>query len=169
MERSQHAGDIADRRLLDSPLRERPGRLSLEVDNQVIFSRVEDLPEMKVAMNPGAFGCYLSRKHRAETIQHFSLKIKHPQCFVEHNTTQCTKTAFQQLEHLPGVVPHGLVQRSLIQQRKRLRDKIRFFGIQGKCAVQFPGLPPEKFHIPKEGPVKSGPNWRKGRKLNRLV
>src|SRR6266571_4058507 len=113
MERSQHAGDIADRRLLDSPLRERPGGLSLEVDNQVIFSRVEDLPEMKVAMNPRAFGCYLSRKHRAEAIQHLSLKIKHPQCFVEHNTMQCTETAFQQLEHLPGEVPHGLVQRSL--------------------------------------------------------
>src|SRR2546427_13170725 len=98
MERSQHAGDIADRRLLDSPLGERPGRLSLEVDNQVIFSRGEDLPEMKGAMNPGAFGCYLSRNHRAEAIQNFSLKIKHPQCFVEHISTQWTKTAFLQLQ-----------------------------------------------------------------------
>ena len=61
MERAEHAGHIANGRSLDPPLGQRPGRFSLEIDDDVILARVQNLPQMEVAMDSGALGGDLSR------------------------------------------------------------------------------------------------------------
>ena len=142
MERPQHACNVPDRCLLDSPLRQRPGRLSFEIDDHVVFSRVEDLAEMEIAMNAGPLRRDFSREHRPEAAQHFRLKIQHLQCFVEHTAPECHQIPFQYLEHLARMIPHRLIQRSLIQQRKWFRHEIRIIRGRRQRDVQFRGSLP---------------------------
>ena len=50
VERAQHAGDVAQRRMLRAPLRERPRRLAFEVDDDEVVARDQHLAEVIVAV-----------------------------------------------------------------------------------------------------------------------
>src|SRR5688572_32928041 len=50
MERAQHPRDVPERRAFDPAFAQRPCRLSLEIDNDEIPTRVEDLPEVIISV-----------------------------------------------------------------------------------------------------------------------
>jgi hypothetical protein len=54
MERAQHAGDVAQRRPLETALAERPMRFALEIDEDKIFAGVQHLAEMQIPVNANA-------------------------------------------------------------------------------------------------------------------
>src|SRR5215471_19230393 len=101
MEGAQHAGNVADRGFLDAPFRKGSCGLSLEIDDDVVFSGVQHLAQMKVAVNTRSFCGDFSRQYCSKAAHHFALKVENLQCFVEHNTSQCLQVFLQYLEHLP--------------------------------------------------------------------
>ena len=54
MERPQHPGDVVDRGAFELTHAQRPGRLSFEVDDDEVLPRVQDLPQVIVAVNTDA-------------------------------------------------------------------------------------------------------------------
>src|SRR6266705_4071107 len=71
VKRAQHAGDVFQCGPLEPPLAQRAGRLSFEIDDEEIFSRIEELAEMIVAMAPDTHGCYLAAQKRTVTLEDF--------------------------------------------------------------------------------------------------
>src|SRR5690348_4774579 len=56
VEGTQHAGYVAQRRVLDAALSDRPPRIAFEIDEDKILTREEHLAEMHVAVNARADG-----------------------------------------------------------------------------------------------------------------
>ena len=65
-ERSQHAGDVAQRRLRHAPLGDRPRRLALEIDEEDVAVDLEHLSEMEVAVRANAFARFVGGQHRLD-------------------------------------------------------------------------------------------------------
>jgi hypothetical protein len=51
VERAQHRGDVAERRARRGPLRDRPRRLALEVEDEQAIARAQDLADVEVAVD----------------------------------------------------------------------------------------------------------------------
>ena len=147
MKRSQHACDVADRRSLDPPLGQRTRRFAFKIDNDVILSSVENLAKMIVAMDAGPFRGDFSQKQSTEAIQDFISEIQNLQRIVENSASEGTEVASQQLKYFSRMVAHRLIQRSLIQNGKRFRCKIRIFRIRSQGNVQFSRALSQQFDI----------------------
>src|SRR5438067_930950 len=76
--------DISNRRPLDPALRQRPRRLALEIDDDVILAGVQNLPQMEVAMDASALRHDLFRQQRAKPVDDFALPVEQLQRVVEH-------------------------------------------------------------------------------------
>ena len=129
MKRSQHPGDISNRRALDAPFRQRTGGITLEVDDDVVLTGIENLPEMKIAMDARP----LRRRSCANRIVRNRFRISgcpvdNLQRVVQHRRpARCPVSYAADRKICPGVIAHRLIQRPLIQHGERFRRKIRVF------------------------------------------
>src|SRR5579862_1309594 len=109
MKRPQHSCHVADRSLLNTPFRKRPRRLSLEVDNDVIFSGIKHLAEMEITMNSRSFRADLAGEYGAKAVHHLALKIQNLQGLIEHNASQRLEVFLQDQKHLTRMISHRLI------------------------------------------------------------
>ena len=68
VERSQHAGDVAQRRLLGAALVHASQRLALEVEDVEVVADHDDLPQMKVAVQAGLLDLRNRRQRRLDRL-----------------------------------------------------------------------------------------------------
>src|ERR1051326_1361143 len=124
MKRSQHSCHVAHRSFLDAPFGEWPGRLSLKIDDYVVLPGVQNLTQVEITVDARPFSCDLPREHCSKVVQYFALKVQNPQRLVEQNAPKRVQISSQDKKHPTRMISHRLVQRSLIQERKRFRRKI---------------------------------------------
>src|SRR5438093_10682439 len=88
VKRTQHPRDISNWRSFDPALRQRPCGLSFEIDDDVILSGIQNLPQMEIAMDTCAVCDDSSGKQGSELVEHFVLLVKHLQRVVEHGAAK---------------------------------------------------------------------------------
>src|SRR5581483_7495103 len=136
VEGMDHVGDVAQGRMLEPALADRPGRLTLEVDNPKLLAIVKHLAEMEIAVATGAQGCNGPFVNGAEQLENVGLKPEHAFGLDLHVLGQAAEVLTQKLETLPRFIPHRLEQATLMIGCEWLRNEVSIFNLRRQFDVQ---------------------------------
>ena len=144
VERAEHPGDVPEGRTLDPPLAERPRGFALEVDDDEVAPRPEDLAEVVVAVDPDPLPA--DPVAGQDRVAGEELVLAREQLFDLGPDLVDAQAA----ERGHGLRPHRLVQRALVHAGDRLGPEHRIVGAGTerevelrRAATEEPGRPEE--------------------------
>src|SRR5207247_10901210 len=91
---------------------------------------------MKVPMNASALSGNLGGKNFSKAVDRLRLRIQNLQHVIRKAALQPFQALLQQQKNLAGVVPHGLIQRALIENSEGLGTVIGMLGVGGQRQMQ---------------------------------
>src|SRR5690625_4873725 len=154
MKRTNHAGDIPQRWPLDPAFTERTGRFSFKVDDQKIFSGVENLSEMVIAMNADPHARDRGVGDQTELAEDLFFEIENAFGIFDFRFGKCFKLASEQLKSFDAEIPHRLIKGSLVKGCEWLGREVFVVGIGGEGEMQFAGPMAEKAAVFQKGAEK---------------
>jgi hypothetical protein len=125
--------------LASAAIRERAGRLSLEVDDDEVLAGPQDLTEVIVAVDADVHGRHLRMQHPLEPPEDVPMEVGDLD-----RLRDVLHPSADQPEDLPRERPKGLVERSLRERRDRFGSEGRIVTVARERDVQLGGALPEE-------------------------
>ena len=107
------------------------------VNNHKIISGKEHLPQMVVSMNSGLGRCYFFREKRLKSFQNLPLLRQGLAPLPFQIIAKVRHLSLKHPEHALGEALHGLIEGSLIEERKGFRGKCRNAPLKGERTMEF--------------------------------
>ena len=153
LKRTHHAGNVAQHGAFQFAFAQRSRRFAFKVENDEIFSGIEQLPEMIVAVNTDFRGIGAAIEQPFFAREYFLFRIEHFLRFISKCCGEIRQFLFEKGKPASQRCAHRLVNGALCHSVERLWHEGGIFHARGECKMQFARALPEQLRFVRVNPA----------------